>query len=80
MHEFNRHMDVRAALADPALAPELPAADGGPAGASVAWLRATAARFSSGERHRRRRAFVESELARLEPGALRCAVTAGTDG
>ncbi|MDG4857484.1 isocitrate lyase/phosphoenolpyruvate mutase family protein, partial [Streptomyces sp. T-3] len=36
--------------------------------------------FSSGERHRRRRAFVESELARLEPGALRCAVTAGTDG
>ncbi|MGW2816041.1 isocitrate lyase/phosphoenolpyruvate mutase family protein [Streptomyces sp. NPDC001415] len=80
MHEFNRHRDVRAALADPALVPELPASDDGPAGASVAWLRATVARFSSGESHRRRRALVEAELARLEPAALRRAVAAGTEG
>ncbi|MEU7402438.1 isocitrate lyase/phosphoenolpyruvate mutase family protein [Streptomyces sp. NPDC044948] len=79
-HEFNRHTDVCAALADPALVPELPAADGGPVGASVAWLRATVARFSSGETHRRRRALVEAELTRLEPAALRRAVTAGGDG
>ncbi|MEX2981081.1 isocitrate lyase/phosphoenolpyruvate mutase family protein [Streptomyces sp. C36] len=70
-HEFDRHEDVRAALADPALVPELPAADGGTAGASVAWLRATVVRFSSGERHRRRRALVEAELDRLDPAALR---------
>lgn len=80
VHEFNCHTDVRAALADPALVPELPAADGSPVGASVAWLRATVARFSSGEPHRRRRAFVETELARLEPAALRRAATAGNDG
>jgi 2-methylisocitrate lyase-like PEP mutase family enzyme len=78
-HEFDRYADVRAALADPALLPELPAADshGGQAGASVAWLRATVARFSSGEPHRRRRALVEAELARLEPAALRRAALAG---
>ncbi|MEU9338896.1 isocitrate lyase/phosphoenolpyruvate mutase family protein [Streptomyces sp. NPDC048290] len=76
VHEFNRYADVRTALADPALVPELPEADSGPAGASVAWLRATVARFSSGETHRRRRAIVEAELARLEPAALRQAVTA----
>lgn len=77
MHEFDRYADVRAALADPALVPELPAADGGPAGASVAWLRATVARFSSGEAHRRRRALVEAELARLEPVSLRQVAAAG---
>ncbi|MFF6999725.1 isocitrate lyase/phosphoenolpyruvate mutase family protein [Streptomyces sp. NPDC008313] len=80
MHTFSRYADVRAALADPALVPELPAAKDGPAGESVAWLRATVARFSSGERHRRRRALVEAELARLEPTVLRRAVTAGTEG
>ncbi|MFD7260143.1 isocitrate lyase/phosphoenolpyruvate mutase family protein [Streptomyces sp. NPDC059874] len=79
-HEFNRHADVRAALADPALVPDLPAADGGAVGASVAWLRATVARFSSGEAHRRRRALVEDELARLDPAALRRAVAAGAEG
>ncbi len=81
MHELTHHADIAAALADPALVPELPsAADGGPAGASVAWLRATVARFSSGESHRRRRALVEAELARLEPAALRRAVAAGPEG
>ncbi|MEU1623081.1 isocitrate lyase/phosphoenolpyruvate mutase family protein [Streptomyces sp. NPDC005722] len=80
MHEFDRYEDVRAALADPALVPELPAADDGPAGASVAWLRATVARFSSGEQHRRRRALVEDELSRLEPASLRRAVAAGPEG
>ncbi|MET9657050.1 isocitrate lyase/phosphoenolpyruvate mutase family protein [Streptomyces sp. NPDC006510] len=79
-HEFGRYADVRAALADPALVPQLPAADGGPAGASVAWLRATVARFGSGEPHRRRRALVEAELARLEPDSLRQAAAAGTGG
>ena len=80
MHEFDRYVDVRAALADPALVPELPAADDGPAGASVAWLRATVARFSSGEPHRRRRALVEAELAQLEPASLRHAAAAGPEG
>ncbi|MEV1021137.1 isocitrate lyase/phosphoenolpyruvate mutase family protein [Streptomyces sp. NPDC050264] len=79
-HRFARYADVRAALADPALVPELPEADDGPAGASVAWLRASVARFSSGEPHRRRRAPVEAELARLEPAALREAVIAGAGG
>ncbi|GHI01746.1 hypothetical protein Scel_00670 [Streptomyces cellostaticus] len=79
MHEIDRYADVRAALADPALVPELPAADDGPAGASVAWLRATVARFSSGEPHRRRRALVQAELARLEPAALWQAVAAGSE-
>ncbi|WP_166024589.1 isocitrate lyase/PEP mutase family protein [Streptomyces chilikensis] len=80
-HEFDRYADVSAALADPALVPELPAADGGAAGAGagVAWLRATVARFSSGEPHRRRRALVEAELARLEPAALRRAVAEGPE-
>ncbi|MES4906621.1 MULTISPECIES: isocitrate lyase/phosphoenolpyruvate mutase family protein [unclassified Streptomyces] len=79
-HEFNCFADVRAALADPALVPELPATDGGPVGASVAWLRATVARFSSGEPHRRRRALVEAELARLEPAALWRAAATGPKG
>lgn len=80
MHEFDRYADISAALADPALVPDPPATDGGPAGAGVAWLRATVARFSSGEPHRRRRALVEAELARLEPAALRRAVAAGPEG
>jgi hypothetical protein len=61
MHEFDRYANIRAVLADSRLVPELPAADDGPAGASVAWLRATVARFSSGDPHRRR-ALVEAEL------------------
>ncbi|MFJ1588118.1 isocitrate lyase/phosphoenolpyruvate mutase family protein [Streptomyces sp. NPDC088197] len=80
-HEFDRWADVRAALADPALVPEPPAGDVGSAGASVAWLRSAAARFSSGRTHRRRRALVEAELARLEPVTLRDAAAAeGSEG
>ncbi|MDX3235472.1 isocitrate lyase/phosphoenolpyruvate mutase family protein [Streptomyces sp. ME03-5709C] len=79
-HVLDRHEDIAAALADPGLGPELPAADGAAAGTGVAWLRATVARFSSGEAHRRRRALVEAELARLEPAALRRAVAAGPEG
>lgn len=81
IHEFAHFTDVRAALADPALVPQPPVGYDGPAGASVAWLRATVARFSSGEPHRRRRALVEAELARLEPDMLRrAAAAAGPDG
>ncbi|WP_052848975.1 isocitrate lyase/phosphoenolpyruvate mutase family protein [Streptomyces avicenniae] len=79
-HEFAHPTDVRTALADPALVPERPTPDDGTAGAGVAWLRATVARFSSGEPHRRRRALVEAELARLEPTALRRAAATGADG
>lgn len=80
-HHFDRFEDVRSALADPALVPERPAAAEGPPGASVAWLRATVARFSHGEPHRRRRALVEAELARLAPESLReaAAVVPGED-
>ncbi|MFE9814437.1 isocitrate lyase/phosphoenolpyruvate mutase family protein [Streptomyces sp. NPDC005773] len=80
-HHFDRFEDVRSALADPALVPERPAAADGPPGASVAWLRATVARFSHGEPHRRRRALVEAELARLAPESLReaAAVVPGED-
>jgi len=80
MHEFDRYADVRAALADPSLVPEPQDGYDGPAGASVTWLRATVARFSSGEPHRRRRALVEAELARLEPASLWQAAAAGPEG
>ncbi|WP_052397623.1 isocitrate lyase/PEP mutase family protein, partial [Streptomyces sp. NRRL F-5123] len=49
-------------------------------GTGTARLRSTVARFSSGEPHRRRRALVEAELARLEPAALRRAAAARPDG
>jgi cytochrome P450 len=76
VHEFDRYTDVRAALADPHLVPS--PAESGPVG-SVAWLRATVARFSSGEIHARRRALVEADLARLDPLALRQAVAVDPD-
>ncbi|MBO8186674.1 isocitrate lyase/phosphoenolpyruvate mutase family protein [Streptomyces spirodelae] len=75
VHEFDRYEDVRAALADPHLVPELPAAaEGWREGASMAWLRDSVSRFSSGEAHVRRRALVEAELRRVDPAALRRAV------
>ncbi|WP_234322592.1 cytochrome P450 [Streptomyces sp. NRRL S-350] len=57
---------------------------GAPAGtpgvaAGVAWLRASVARFSSGEPHARRRALVLADLERLDPSALRVAAAAGFD-
>ncbi|MFD5315620.1 isocitrate lyase/phosphoenolpyruvate mutase family protein [Streptomyces sp. NPDC127098] len=69
VHEIHDHAGVSAALADPALVPERPAGEG-TVGASVGWLRATVARFASGEAHLRRRALVAAELARVEPAAL----------
>jgi len=79
VHEFSRYTEVVAALADPALVPVLPTSAGGPVGASVAWLRASVARFSSGEEHRRRRALVEAELALIDPASLRQAVAGEGD-
>ena len=76
VHEFGSYGDTRAALADPNLVP--PPAESGPPG-SMAWLRATVARFSTGEPHARRRALVEADLGRLDPSALRRAVASGPD-
>jgi cytochrome P450 len=60
--------DIEAALADPLLVP-LPS-EPGPEG-SMAWLRATVARFAHGEVHARRRMYVEAELARIDVDGLR---------
>jgi cytochrome P450 len=68
--------DIEQALADPRLVP-LPAAGGPPL--SMAWLRATVARFAHGEVHARRRAYVEAELARIDVDGLR-RLAAGTLG
>ncbi|TRV79829.1 isocitrate lyase/phosphoenolpyruvate mutase family protein [Streptomyces sp. 130] len=75
-HEFSQYAQIRAALADPALVPPAPDPADGPPGASVAWLRATVARFASGEPHKRRRALVEAELDRLAPADLHRAASA----
>ncbi|MFJ9175812.1 hypothetical protein ACIRHA_14280, partial [Streptomyces sp. NPDC102360] len=75
VHEISRYEDARAALANPDLVPELPAAPEGKEGASMAWLRASVPRFSSGPAHARRRALVEAELARLDVARLRNAAT-----
>ena len=75
VHEFGRYADVRDALANPDLVP--PPALPGPPG-SMAWLRATVARFSSGEAHGRRRALVEADLSRLDPAALRAAAASAS--
>jgi cytochrome P450 len=64
--------DIEAALADPVLVP-VPA-EAGPRSTSegtMAWLRATVARFAHGEVHARRRAYVEAELARIDVADLR---------
>ena len=68
--------DIEAALADPLLVP-LPV-ESGPEG-SMAWLRATVARFAHGEAHARRRAFVEAEVARIDVAGLR-RLAAGASG
>ncbi|MCX4835879.1 isocitrate lyase/phosphoenolpyruvate mutase family protein [Streptomyces sp. NBC_01016] len=75
VHEIPRYEDARAALANPDLVPEVPPAAEGKEGASMAWLRASVPRFSSGETHARRRALVEAELARLDVARLRKAAT-----
>lgn len=54
-------------LTDPSyLVPSPPHSPGG-----VAWLRASVARFSNGATHERRRALAVTELAAIEPEALR---------
>lgn len=60
--------DIEQALGDPNLVP-LPAGTG--AEGSMAWLRATVARFAHGSVHARRRAYVEAELARIDVDTLR---------
>ena len=66
-----READIRAVLADPRFTVQ-PPGPGGPPG-TVSWLRASVSRFASGAEHRGRRALVEAELGRLDPGALRAA-------
>ena len=66
-----RDADIRAVLADRRLTVP-PPGPGGPPG-TVAWLRASVSRFANGAEHRGRRALVEAELGRLDPGALRAA-------
>ncbi|TCO53500.1 oxidoreductase [Actinocrispum wychmicini] len=60
--------EVQAIIADPRFVPP-PPEPAGPVG-TMTWLRASVARFSSGEIHTRRRALVESELAGLDPARL----------
>jgi cytochrome P450 len=69
MLNVTRYADVRAVLADPSYVVP-PVEPAGPRG-TLAWLRATVARFSNGEEHERRRALVERELALLDPSELR---------
>jgi cytochrome P450 len=68
-HHVNRHADVRAVLADPRFTVTPPGTGGRPG--TLAWLRATAPRFSEGPAHRRRRALTLSQLDRLDPADLR---------
>lgn len=64
---------ARAVLDDPgSRVPPLPA-DAGTGG--VDWLRANVSRFSNGAEHRRRRALVVAELARIDPAELRSGAT-----
>jgi cytochrome P450 len=65
----SRDADIRAVLADPRFTVP-PPGPGGPPG-TVSWLRAAVSRFANGAEHRGRRALVEAELGRLDPGALR---------
>jgi cytochrome P450 len=64
-----RDADIRAVLADPRFT-VAPPGPGGPPG-TVSWLRASVSRFANGAEHRGRRALVETELGRLDPGSLR---------
>lgn len=83
VHEISRYEDARAALANQDLVPEVPEAPPvaeGKEGASMAWLRASVPRFSSGAAHARRRALVEAELARLDVARLRKAAARWPEG
>ena len=77
--ELRTYAEVVAALAEPALVPVPPAESPQAAPDAVgtaAWLRAQVARFAHGSEHARRRAVIEAELARIDPGALRKAAAA----
>ncbi|MGA5818058.1 hypothetical protein ACPC54_09385 [Kitasatospora sp. NPDC094028] len=75
------YADARAVLDEPLLVPE-PAADAADATAgSLAWLRATVARFTGdGRTHARRRARAVAELDRLDPRELRWAAAGSAVG
>ncbi|WP_067822932.1 cytochrome P450 [Actinomadura kijaniata] len=77
MQTFTRYAEVTAVLADPGFT-VVPAGGGGGPG-TLDWLRRTVCRFSEGEAHRRRRAVVERELARLDPAELRRAARVRPD-
>jgi cytochrome P450 len=66
---LTRHADISAVLADHrfVVPPVAPAAEPG----TVGWLRATVARFATGETHARRRALVTGLLNGLDPDAVR---------
>jgi cytochrome P450 len=64
-----RYADVTGILADDKF--EVPQAPAAMQTGTIAWLRASVSRFTNGEEHQRRRALVEDELTRLDPGALR---------
>lgn len=69
---------VRAILDDPGyIVPPAPAVAADETG-TLGWLRAHVARFSDGEVHAGRRALAESELAGLDPAALRAAAAERT--
>jgi len=61
--------DVVAAFDDPSLI--VPAVVPSDPLSSLDWLRTSVSRFTNGDDHARRRALVEADLARLQPGALR---------
>ncbi|MFI0352922.1 cytochrome P450 [Actinomadura sp. 9N407] len=77
MQKFTRYAEVTAVLADPGFT--VVGADGGGGPGTLNWLRRTVCRFSEGETHRRRRAIVERELARVDPADLRRAARARPD-
>jgi hypothetical protein len=66
-----------AVLTDPDFV--VPSVSGAPPG-GVAWLRASVARFSNGDTHRRRRALALAELAAADPDALRLRASQGAGG
>jgi hypothetical protein len=77
MITFSAREDIEQALANPDLVP-LPAESGSEG--SMAWLRATVARFAHGATHARRRAYVEAELARIDVDTLRKLAARTADG
>ncbi|MFE2407659.1 hypothetical protein ACFXDE_04860 [Kitasatospora sp. NPDC059408] len=84
VHGVSSYADARAVLEQPLLVPEPAAGAADSPVGSLAWLRATVARFTGDEQvHARRRAHAEAGLAGLDPEQLRPAAAgsaAGADG